>query len=314
MTKVSIIVPIYNTTKYLKNCIDSLINQTLKEIEIILINDGSTENVNEIINLYHDKRIKYIDKVNEGIGKTRNLGIKQSSGEYIMFIDSDDYIETSCAKSLYDNAVKNNSDLVVSNYIEDREEIVIKKDIYSFGVSNIDKDNNLLYKLNLGPCNKLYKRSLLVDNNIYFEEKLKYEDAPFVIKSIYYAKTISKEESYLSHYIIHSNSQTTTRDRKIFDILKITDIIKETIDIKYREALTNLIVMILTDYTIQTRYIEDKKIRNEFISEAFKRLDTFNSDWKKCIYLKEFSWIKRVFKTNKLLTIIYTSIYRLKKC
>ena len=89
---ISIIVPIYNSEKYLNKCIDSLINQTEKNIEIILVNDGSTDNSEEIIKEYKDKRIKYYKNKNQGIGKTRNFGIEQATGSYIMFVDSDDYI------------------------------------------------------------------------------------------------------------------------------------------------------------------------------------------------------------------------------
>ena len=96
MNKVSIIVPIYNEEKNLKKCIESLINQTYKNLEIILINYGSTDNSKKVIDSYKDKRIVAIHKKNTGIGDTRNTGINKSTGEYIMFVDSDDYIELNC--------------------------------------------------------------------------------------------------------------------------------------------------------------------------------------------------------------------------
>ena len=88
---VSIIIPIYNASKYLKRCLDSVINQTKTELEIILINDGSTDNSEEIIKGYKDKRIRYFKNKNQGIGKTRNFGITKATGKYIMFLDSDDF-------------------------------------------------------------------------------------------------------------------------------------------------------------------------------------------------------------------------------
>lgn len=93
--KVSIIVPVYNVEEYLVKCLDSLVNQTLKEIEIICINDGSTDNSLEILNTYaqKDSRITIIDKKNEGVSAARNTGLNISKGEYIMFVDSDDYLE-----------------------------------------------------------------------------------------------------------------------------------------------------------------------------------------------------------------------------
>ena len=92
MADISIIVPIYNAEKYLNKCLDSLLNQTKKELEFVLINDGSTDKTDSIIKSYNDKRIKYFKNKNQGIGKTRNFGISKSSGKYIMFLDNDDAI------------------------------------------------------------------------------------------------------------------------------------------------------------------------------------------------------------------------------
>ena len=120
MAKVSLVVPIYNSSMYLNKCIDSLVNQTLKDIEIILINDGSTDKSEKIIKEYNDKRIKYISKKNEGIGKTRNRGIKEATGEYIAFVDSDDYLNEHFCEYMYKKASTDNCDLVICNFFEDR--------------------------------------------------------------------------------------------------------------------------------------------------------------------------------------------------
>ena len=120
MAKVSLVVPIYNSSKYLNKCIDSLVNQTLKDIEIILINDGSTDKSEKIIKEYNDKRIKYISKKNEGIGKTRNRGIKEATGEYIAFVDSDDYLNEHFCEYMYKKAHADKCDLVICNFFEDR--------------------------------------------------------------------------------------------------------------------------------------------------------------------------------------------------
>ena len=101
---ISIIVPVYNSYKYLNKCIDSLINQTKKEIEIIIINDGSTDDSEKIIKSYKDDRIKYYKNKTQGIGKTRNFGIKKACGKFLMFIDSDDYIALDCCEKMYLNA------------------------------------------------------------------------------------------------------------------------------------------------------------------------------------------------------------------
>ena len=113
MADISIIVPIYNAEKYLNKCIDSLVNQTKEELEFVLINDGSSE---DIIKSYKDKRIKYFKNKNQGIGKTRNFGIDKATGKYIMFLDSDDYLDVNACDKLYKKAVKEKSDLVVFDF------------------------------------------------------------------------------------------------------------------------------------------------------------------------------------------------------
>ena len=129
MAKISLIVPVYNTSKYLRKCLDSLITQTYKDIEIIVINDGSIDNSEEIIKLYRDKRLKYISKKNEGIGKTRNLGIENATGNYIAFVDSDDYLDKNFCKKMIKKADEDNCDIVICNYFEDRNDKLKKNRI-----------------------------------------------------------------------------------------------------------------------------------------------------------------------------------------
>ena len=313
MVKVSIIVPVYNTAKYLSMCIESLINQTLKDIEIILINDGSTDNSESIIKKYKDKRIKYISQKNEGIGKTRNLGIEKTNGEYLAFIDSDDYIEPNFCEVMYNKAIKDECDIVICDYYKDINERLEEVKFASFKDTNLKENPEIINLINLGPCNKIYKKDLFKNQKNRFVENLKYEDAPFVCRLLLSAKKIGKIDECLAHYVIHEKSETTTRDERIFDILKITDIIVKDLE-KYdymHEAMINLAVMILTDYTIQQRYIKNKISRNKFIDMAFRYLDNLDSKWRRCNYLNEFSYLKRKVKSSKILTKLYCTIYNL---
>ncbi len=308
MIKVSIIVPIYNTSKYLKTCIDSFINQTEKDIEIILINDGSTDDREAIIKKYKDKRIKYISKKNEGIGKTRNLGIKEAKGEYLMFIDSDDYIDSNCVEVMYKNAIDNDADLVISNFYKDFDGRIENFDCPYFEPSSLRENPKIINMINLGPCNKLYK-SDLVKNNI-FDTDIKYEDVNFVVNSVLNAKKIVKIDDRLSYYVIHNGSETTTRDKRIFDIIEvIRRLHKKVKDKDYlKDNFTDLAVMVLCDYTIQTRYINDRKIRHDFIKEAFKELDIIDKNWRKCEFLANEDKYARIIKKSKILTILYCDI------
>ncbi len=310
MVKVSIIVPVYNTEKYLKKCVESLLSQTEKDIEIILINDGSTDKSEKIIKSFEDDRIVYISKKNSGIGSTRNLGITKAKGKYIMFIDSDDYIAPNCVEKMYNKAINDNCDIVISDYYEDCNGIIKEIRFKSFNNTSLNDNPSILNNINLGPCNKIYKKSILKD--VKFEESLKYEDAPFVIKAFINAKKIGKLNECLSYYVIHENSQTTIRDKRIFDILDISNIIINLLKPydNCKASLTNLIVMILTDYTIQQRYINNKELRNTFIDKAFNILDNLDKNWRKCEYLKKFRFDKRIIKSNKTLTKLYCNIYR----
>lgn len=311
MAKISLIVPVYNTSKYLRKCLDSLITQTYKNIEIIVINDGSIDNSEEIIKLYRDKRLKYISKKNEGIGKTRNLGIENATGNYIAFVDSDDYLDKNFCKKMIKKADEDNCDIVICNYFEDRNDKLKKIEFVNFKDSSLKSNPSLINFINLGPCNKIYKMNMIKKNNIKFEENLKYEDAPFVIKSLLNAKKIGKIADFLTYYVIHEKSETTIRDKRIFDIFKIIEIIVKNLkEVDYpKEPIISLIVMILTDYTIQQRYIKDKKDRDTFINEAFKYLYKLDPKWRKCNYLKRFNYLKRIVKTNRTLTKLYCSLY-----
>lgn len=313
MTKVSLIVPIYNSQNYLEKCIKSLISQTLKDIQIILINDGSTDNSEKIIKSFDDKRIVYISKNNEGIGKTRNLGIDKATGEFLAFVDSDDYLNEHFCEYMYQKAVNDDCDLVVCDFFEDRNTLVGIK-FKDFKDTNLRETPELINYINLGPCNKLYKKSLFDDKSNRFEENLKYEDAPFVVKMLVSANRIGKVNDYLTYYVIHSNSETTIRDKRMYDILEITNIIVNDLKkVNYpNDPLVSLAVMILTDYTIQQRYISDVKYRHDFINKAFKYLNNLDRKWRRCSYLKRFSSLKRYVKTSKLLTKIYCDLYNLR--
>ena len=212
---------------------------------------------------------------------------------------------------MHENATQYDCDIVICNYYEDDNDHLKKINFIEFLDTSLQKKPNLINYINLGPCNKIYRTKLIRDNNIKFEEGLKYEDVPFVIKALINAEKIGKVSDYLTYYVIHEKSETTVRDKRIFDILKIADIVtKEMINVNYSpEHITNLVVMILTDYTIQQRYIKDRHIRNDFINRAFTYLNQLDSNWRNCKYLKKFNYLKRLVKTNKILTKIYCDIY-----
>lgn len=312
MADISIIVPIYNAEKYLNKCIDSLVNQTKKELEFILVNDGSTDLSEDIIKSYKDKRIKYFKNKNQGIGKTRNFGIDKATGKYLMFLDSDDYLDINACEKLYNKAIKEKSDLVVFDFYR-VEETLKEVTINNFKSSALKENPNLLLDINLGPCNKLIKRELIDKNNTRFNEELKYEDTPFVTEIIKNANKISKLNEYLHYYVIHSNSETTVRDERVFDIIKIIDIIREQYkNEKYMEDVINkLTVRTLTNYTIQQRVQKDIKVGMKFIDEAFSYMKKNIPNYKNNKYYETRGILRRTIEKNKFITKVYCSIYNL---
>lgn len=314
MVDISIIVPIYNASKYLKKCLDSLVNQTKKELEFILINDGSTDDSESIIKSYSDTRIKYFKRSNHGIGKTRNFGINNASGKYIMFLDSDDYLEKNACEVLYKKIDKEKLDVVVCDFYRvDSNSKEVEK-IISFKNTSLKDNPNLLLHINLAPWNKIYRSDLLKDNNIKFIEDLKYEDAPFVALSLLKSKKIGKVDKTLINYTIHDSSETTVRDKRVFDIIKIVDIIRNYFkdDDWSREVIDTLTIKILVNYNIQQRYIKNKNMRNEFIDKIFSYFEKNIPNYKSNIYFKERSMLKSFIEKSKTLSKLYCDLYRRK--
>lgn len=310
MCDISIIVPAYNAEKYIEKCLDSLLNQTKKEIEIILINDGSTDNTDNIIKKYDDSRIVYIKNQNQGIGKTRNVGIERAKGKYIMFVDSDDYLEYNACELLYNEAEKKALDLVVCDFFCVKDEKTYVTKIPTFDITTLEETPDLLVDVNSAPWNKLYLADLIKDK-IKFVENLKYEDAPFVVEALKNAKQIGKLNMPLNYYVIHENSETTILNNKVFDIIKIVQIIRETMKEKLdcQNAVDHLTVKILTNYTIQQRIQKDRKVANQFIKEVFSYLKNEVPYYKTNNYYQGRSCFQRLIEKSYLLTIIYVNIY-----
>ena len=175
LQKISVIIPAYNSSKSINKCIDSIITQTYNNLEIIVLNDGSKDNTLDIIKNYEktDKRIKIIDKENTGVANTRNKGINVSSGEYLMFIDSDDYIDKDYIENMYKEMIENNSDIVVSGMTSCKENgQIIKKISYKNKSENLkleDIKEEIINKLTFcSACKTLFKKELILKNKILF--------------------------------------------------------------------------------------------------------------------------------------------------
>ena len=215
MIKVSVIVPIYNAEKYLEQCLDSIVNQTLKEIEIILIDDGSTDGSAEICKKYlDDERVIYFHKENEGLAAARDDGMKFSKGEYIGFIDSDDWAEPDMYDKMYTAAKTNDSDIVFCNCIQNENGYVftpempqgaytreeIKRDILPKTLAYIDKNGN---KRSIRWCNwlRIYKSETLKNNGIKFDRRLRRSQD---LQLTYEATLVAQNYYYIAEPLYHN--------------------------------------------------------------------------------------------------------------
>ncbi|MGE6203830.1 glycosyltransferase family 2 protein [Guptibacillus hwajinpoensis] len=213
--KISIIVPIYNADKWLKRCLESLINQTHKNIEIILINDGSKDNSKEICDKYSrmDNRIKVIHKNNAGTSAARNDGLKIALGDYIQFVDSDDWLEENMCELLLENMEKNESDLVICGLRIMKNGVEIRKPYLPNNKLRVKEDiDNYLFlrKIFSSPCNKLYKREYiqtyfkentsLGEDLIFNLEYLRKIDTTLVIEEALYNVCLDNSESLIRGY------------------------------------------------------------------------------------------------------------------
>lgn len=290
--KVSIIMPVYNVDKYIKKSLDSVINQTLREIEIICVNDGSTDNSPQILEEYaeRDNRIKIINKKNGGISSARNKGIEQAKGEYIGFVDSDDWAELDMFEKLYKNAKTYDSDMVMcaAHRFDDINK-QLNYDLPYFTMANFDKTydnsvfnhnktNDLLFVISVTPWNKIYKSTFIEAIGARFPEGLDFDDVIFFFKTYLKAEKVSLIRDLLYFYRINrAGSFITSANERYYDIVKVYDIIEDIIletgnQDKYMELFSNIrIPYTMARYNrVEERY---KKDFFDIIKNNFKKMN-----------------------------------------
>ena len=233
MPKVSLIVAAYNIENYIERCIDSLINQTLKDIEIIIVNDGSTDATLSKIQkkAQIDKRIKIITQENFGLGKTRKNGFLASRGEYILFIDGDDWIDEQACEKLYKKAEETQVDIILYHYFITNGE-KHKKEFYF--LESLNLKNSLIKEcllFNIKPCiwSKFIRRDFIIKNKIKFiEDRITLaEDAYLTTELFIYQPKISFLDEHLYYYYQRSSSSTKKITREHLVVNKVTELIKK---------------------------------------------------------------------------------------
>ena len=329
MVKVSVIIPVYNTEKYLKECLDTVINQTLKEIEIILINNGSSDKSLSILKHYKskDKRITIIDnKTNVTAGKARNQGLEIATGEYLSFLDSDDYFELNMLENIYEVCKKNDSDIGIFNseiFDNITKEMVSQiKPPYFFGDRNSQKTfspltyKNMLFNI-FGACawNKIFKTEFIKKNDIKFQEIIASNDVAFVCEALALSRTISYLNEIFVHYRLNRlGNLSTSRKKKasfVYDALENTKYRLQRKDVLnvFSKSFSCFFVENLIEALIGTEEIEFERVKKALIKNNIAEANNNVVDRINCFfytYITKLTY-EEFLKTN--FQKIYYSFY-----
>lgn len=321
--KLSIIVPVYGVEKYIDKCLDSLVKQSLKEIEIIVVNDGTKDNSQKIIDKYVKKypdKIKSYIKENGGQGSARNYGLKKASGEYIGYVDSDDFVEKDMYKKLYNKAKENNYDIVVCgnyNVSEDYQ----NKNIDAF-INNYNTDLENIFFGKMAVWNKIYKRDILIKNKLEFKEKVWYEDLAFTLKAIMNSNTFAFIDEPLYDYLIREGSTMNNSNvQRNLEILDAFNDILSYIQHNKKEEYFSKIEFLAIDHIYISAIVRvlkaeaDDKVKRETINKLIdymnkkfpnyknnKYINTLSKNRKiiyKLINIKMYGLINLIFKVKK---------------
>lgn len=299
---ISIIVPIYNVEKYLKKCVNSILDQTHRNLEVILVDDGSVDNCAKISDDFSklDSRIIVVHKKNEGLAEARNIGLKIAKGKYIGFIDSDDYIEKNMFEILYNNIIKYNADISVCNIVEEKEngeiiKVYIKEDIGIQQFNKIEALQKLARDRTITnhACNKLYKRALF--ESIKYPYRRKMEDMATTYKLFDLANKIVVDSSIGYHYIQRKSSIMGNINKELIEhyelavnekdeyLLKKYPELKESIEIERINSIKTLFYYAIFanfkdiyDSEKYKKFLKEyrnnyKKYRNEIFAELNTR-------------------------------------------
>lgn len=274
MPEFSIVVPIYNVEGYLKKCLDSILNQTFVDYEIILVNDGSTDQSLSIIKEYMSKYpdIKLINQENKGLSEARNSGLKEARGNYVLFVDSDDFIDKDLLLNLNDSII-NNPDLVrfQLRVVSDKT-IDINEEAFD-SLNGHDAFKKIIkYRFVENAWAYLYSRKYLIDNGFLFKPNMYHEDYGLIPLAIIKASKVNSISYIGYNYVQRSNSIMSDSNymktrKKAFDVLsQYLDIVNKDSDPYYRSFLANSVILKLKDLNKEDykKYLSEIKKHNVF--------------------------------------------------
>ncbi len=289
--KISVIVPVYNTEKYLRSCLDSLVNQTLEDIEIVVVNDGSKDSSGQIIEEFDrlfPGRFVVCDQENRGQAVARNRALDLCGGEYIGFLDSDDSAKPGMFEKMYNRAVETNADMVVCDY-----EFITGSKTISKHVKSFKDQKDMFIDCFVDPWNKLFKADVLKDNDISFPEGYFYEDTGWFIMCIpFVKKSVKIDEPLAEHFKRDGSSMTALDDRRVEHIFPVLGKVLDFYTAKgfYDDYMTELgyfcsKILLCSSFRRISR-VKDKRIRKELIGRTFAFLEEHFPDYKKNVYYR----------------------------
>ena len=312
MAKLSIIVPIYNVEQYLRRCVDSLIQQTLSDIEIILVNDASPDNsitiMREYEHRYPDKIVVIDSSVNLKQGGARNLGIRAATADYIGFIDSDDWVDPNMFEQLYNKAIEKNADVVSCNSFRAMSESeyvpFLPRDLSSItGELDVRKREAILIEgSSPGIVSKIYKRNMIVDHSIWFPEHLFYEDnlwGPLVF--LYANNYYHINESYYYYYLNSNSTVVSTEsmhhfERLTVEIMKLEQYKDRGLYEQYKDAIECSFINLYYVNSLHLAFTRFKRPPFAKVFEMRKYMKEYFPDYRKSKYFN------RISEVGKMLT------------
>ena len=298
MSCLSVIVPCYNGEKFIGRCLESLVNQTLQDIEIIVINDGSTDNSQGIIDSYANEyhNIKAYKIPNSGIADARNFGVSKVETPYFGFLDCDDYTDVTMFEKMYNKAIETNAQVVVSNFYWVKGK---KKKLEKEGPYNTGKD--MLIHLFAVLWNKIYDTEFVRSTNIRFPSGNRYEDAYFLYCLAPNIERLAFVDEAFVHYVQHENSITHNNNEEVKNMITIFDNIlnyyahTNRYD-EYHDELEYLhIKFFLGNSFLRSARIDDKQDRDYTIQLGWNMLNDEFPDWHHNHYLKELPGLKNLY-------------------
>lgn len=329
--KLSIVVAVYNLEEYLPRCLDALVNQTLKEIEILCVDDGSTDSAPKIIDDYQEKypdKVKAFHKPNGGEFTTRNYGLERAIGEYVTFVDTDDYVEPNWAEKLYTAAKDNNADMAVCGFerIDLATGKVVGKDMTTYGncVKEINSKDDFMVFINPAPWNKIYKREKVKD--LRFLDFRGFNDMIFLASSYTKIKKIAFVPDVLYHYYLRYDSQIhTVNEQDVANfkkyLLELKKLYEQENQYESMKEVLDLLAFLHLGVSVMYRASYDKQITiKKMIKETIQYLDSNFSTWRKSPFLKFSYSVSRGVKHTGLwgiskfykigLPMVFIRIYR----